>query len=128
MRALLDTHAFLWATADVPRLSARARDVIEDGANDIVFSAASAYEIVWKAARGRLDLPEPAETYLHDRLERLAFEPLPVSVRHAVRAAALPHLHADPWDRLLVAQARDERIPLITADPMIKRFDVEVLW
>lgn len=128
MRALLDTHAFLWATADVPRLSVRAREVIEDGANEIVFSAASAYEIVWKAARGRLELPEPAETYLLDRLERLAFEPLPVSLRHAVRAAVLPHHHTDPWDRLLVAQARDEGIPLITADTMIARYDVEVLW
>ena len=128
MRALLDTHAFLWAAADDPRLSARAREVIEDGTNEIVFSAASAYEIVWKAERGRLELPEPAESYVLDRLDRLAFEGLAVNVRHAVRAAALPHHHADPWDRLLIAQARDEGIPLITVDSMIARYEVEVLW
>lgn len=128
MRALLDTHVFLWAIAADERLSERAREVIEDGANEIMFSAASAYEIAWKAARGRLQLPESPETFVLDRLDRLGFEPLPVSVRHAVRAAALPHHHADPWDRLLVAQAGDEGIPLITADAMIARYDLDVLW
>ena len=108
VRALLDTHVFLWALAADERLSQRAREIIEDGGQRDHVQRRERLRDRLKAARGRLQLPESPETFVLDRLDRLGFEPLPVSVRHAVRAAALPHHHADPWDRLLVAQAGDE--------------------
>jgi PIN domain nuclease of toxin-antitoxin system len=128
VRALLDTHAFLWAVGDGQRLSDRVRRIIEDTENDMLFSAASAYEIALKHARGRLELPEPIETYLPDRLTRFALRTIAIDTEHALRAAALPDIHADPWDRVLVAQAQVEGIPLITADPQIGRYEVETLW
>jgi PIN domain nuclease of toxin-antitoxin system len=128
VRALLDTHAFLWAIGDATRLSQLARTIIEDTRNELLFSAASAYEIASKHARGRLELPEPIDTFLPDRLARFALRALPIEIDHAIRAAALPPLHADPWDRILIAQAQAEAIPLLSVDPAIAAYDVEVVW
>ena len=128
MRVLLDTHAFLWATADDPNLSMFARDLILDSAHAMLFSAASAYEIAVKAARGRLELPEDPATYLRTRVAAFGLLPLPVTMEHAAEAGALPPIHADPWDRLLIAQARLESVPLLTADSTIRRYDVETIW
>ena len=128
MRVLLDTHAFLWAATDDPRLSTFARDLISDRAYDALLSAASAFEIAVKAARGRLELPDDTATYLTTRIAAFGLVTLPITVEHAVEAGCLPAIHADPWDRLLVAQARVEAIPILTADTMIRRYDVETIW
>jgi PIN domain nuclease of toxin-antitoxin system len=128
MRALLDTHAFLWWVDASPRLSAAARDVIADGSNEILLSAAVAYEIALKVAAGRLDLPTPVEEYLPVRIESEGFDPLAVSVAHALRAAALPPIHRDPFDRLLIAQAQLEGVSIVTVDPIIARYDVATIW
>lgn len=128
MRVLLDTHAFLWAASDDPRLSAFARDLIADRAYDALLSAASAFEIAVKFARGRLELPEGPAKYLATRIAAFGFETLPITVEHAVEAGSLPAIHGDPWDRLLIAQARVEAIPILTADTMIRRYDVETIW
>lgn len=127
MRALIDSHVFLWWVLAAPRLTRAMRDVISDGANDILLSAASAYELAWKAADGRLTLPVAPDTYIADRLLANGFEALPVDLDHALAAAALPRIHRDPFDRLLVAQARREGIPILTADPVIARYDVETI-
>jgi PIN domain nuclease of toxin-antitoxin system len=128
MRAIVDTHAFLWLLADDPRLSAQARVALEADANTIFVSAASAYEIAIKSRLGRLELPEPAESYVIDRLALGAFQPLAITIAHAARAGALPPIHGDPWDRLLVAQAQVEGIPIVTADRAISEYDVETIW
>ena len=128
MRVLLDTHAFLWAATDDPRLSTFARDLISDRAYDALLSAASAFEIAVKAACGRLDLPDDAATYLKTRIAAFGLVTLSITVEHAVEAGSLPAIHGDPWDRLLVAQARVEAIPILTADTMIRRYDVETIW
>ena len=128
MRILVDTHALLWAAAGSGRLSPRARDVMEDPANDLVFSAASAYVIAVKAAKGHLQLPEDAATWLATRLPAFGLSPLAISVEHAAAAVALPPIHADPWDRVLVAQARIEDIPILTADSIISRYEVTTIW
>lgn len=128
MRALLDTHTFLWWVLDVPRLSADARSILEDGANELLFSAASAYELTIKAETGRLTLPEPAASYIPSRLAANAFESLSVELPHAVRAGSLPSIHRDPFDRMLVAQGQVEGLPILTADPAISRYDVETIW
>lgn len=103
------------------------RQVIADGSNDVLFSAASGYEIAYKAEDGRLSLPQSPEHYVADRLEANGFDPLPIDLAHALGAAMLPRIHRDPFDRLLVAQARREGIPIITSDPVIARYDVDVI-
>jgi PIN domain nuclease of toxin-antitoxin system len=128
VRALLDTHAFLWWNADDERLSAPARAVIGDGRNEILLSAASAWEIAIKVGRGRLTLPLPPARYVPDRMRMNGFTGLPVEIAHAVGVAALPNVHSDPFDRLIVAQAIAEGIPIITADPDIGRYPIETIW
>jgi PIN domain nuclease of toxin-antitoxin system len=128
MRALLDTHVFLWGTAEPDRLSNRARDLIEDPENDIYLSATSAWEIAIKYAKGRLNLPDAVDSYISSRVSDLGFLPLPVELSHAVYVAALPRHHDDPFDRLLVAQAKLEDLSLITANPTIARYNIETVW
>lgn len=127
MRALIDTHVFLWWVVDDARITPLMREILVDGANEILFSVASAYELAYKAAAGRLTLPEPPDTYVAGRLESNGFESLDVNLGHALAAAALPRIHGDPVDRLLVAQAQREGIPIITTDPLIHRYDVEAV-
>ena len=128
MRVLLDTHAFLWWVLEDPRLSAGARNLIAAPETDVVVSAVSAWEIAIKAADRRLDLPEPAQTYVPDRIVANGFRELHVTVEHALGVAGLPPIHRDPFDRLLVAQAQVEGIPIVTSDPSIAKYEVEVIW
>lgn len=128
MRLLLDTHAFLWAVMGSDRLSDRARGLIDDAGTECCLSAASAYEIAVKAAKGHLVLPEDPDTYIRTRVATMRLQALPVTLEHAAAAAMLPPIHADPWDRLLVAQARLEAIPILTADRLIQRYEVETIW
>lgn len=128
MKALLDTHTFLWSNTDDPRLSRRVRDLIEDGVNDLVFSAVSALEIAVKYARRRLPIPEPPETWVTRRVALQGLRLLAVEMSHALRVADLPLHHNDPFDRLLIAQSQLENLPILTSDPNIARYDVEVIW
>jgi len=128
MRAIADTHAFLWLLTDDRRLSRRARTIMEDDANTIYLSAASVYEISLKARLGRLVLPEAPESFIAGRLAIGMFRPLVISVAHAARAGSLPPIHRDPWDRLLIAQAQIESTPIVTADRSIGAYDVETIW
>ncbi len=128
MRALLDTHTFLWWNLDDPQLSPTARAVIEDGHNEIFISAASAWEIAIKYRKGRLSLPQPPERYVASRLAHFRFLALPIQLSHALRVAILPAIHDDPFDRLLVAQSQMEGLPILTGDAEIARYPVEVLW
>jgi PIN domain nuclease of toxin-antitoxin system len=128
VRALLDADAFIWWIVDAPALSERCRSILTDTENDILFSVASSYEVAYKAEQGRLTLPEPSAIYLRDRLASNDFGSLPISLSHALRAATLPRIHGDPFDRILVAQAQIEAMPIITANPAIGRYDVETIW
>lgn len=128
MRALLDTHTFLWWDLDDPHISALAGELIGSDESEILVSTASLWEIAIKASRRRLELPGPVERYVPSRLATYRFKPLPVTVEHALRVAALPPIHGDPFDRLLVAQAQVEGLPIITADPAIGRYDVDTIW
>jgi PIN domain nuclease of toxin-antitoxin system len=128
VKALLDSHAFIWWVLDAPQLSSRCRAILGDLSNDIVMSVASAYEIAYKAERGRLTLPESPTQYLRDRLAANAFGTLAIDLSHALRAATLPAIHGDPVDRIIVAQAQIESLPILTADPAISRYDVETIW
>jgi PIN domain nuclease of toxin-antitoxin system len=129
VKILLDTHALLWwASSGGSRLSPRAREVIESAASVVLVSVASIYEIAIKTSLGRLGLPSPPDVYVPAVLRQHGFESLPIDQVHALRAGSLPLVHRDPWDRLLVAQAQVENIPIVTGDPAIGRYDVEVVW
>lgn len=120
---LLDTHVFLWWRADDRRLKPAARKAIAQ-APLVYVSAASAWEAAIKAALGRLTLPAP----FREGVSASGFDELPISIAHAEAAGALPPHHTDPFDRMLVAQARLEGLTLVTHDPAIQAYDVKVLW
>lgn len=128
MRYLLDTYVFLWAATGDEQLSARARELVEDPQSELLFSAASVYEIGVKVARGKLELPDETGRYLLTRMAAFGMRSVPVSAEHAVAAAALPRIHSDPLDRMLVAQAQIEDVVIITKDPIIARYEVSTIW
>ncbi len=128
MRVLLDTHAFLWWISDSPELSDAAREAIADQRNAPIFSAVSGWEIAIKAGLGRLELPDSPAKFVNEQLSQNGLEVLPIHLRHALGVYGLPDHHRDPFDRLLVAQAVVERLPILTADPEIPRYPVETLW
>jgi PIN domain nuclease of toxin-antitoxin system len=124
LRLLLDTHALIRALAEPARLSAATRAALTDPANAVFVSAASAWEIAIKASLGRLDFP------LHAWEEALAaagFAELAVRAPHAIAAGGLPRHHADPFDRMLVAQARHEGLTLVTQDAALAAYGVALL-
>jgi PIN domain nuclease of toxin-antitoxin system len=129
VRLLLDTHAFLaWNRSGGSTLSDLARSLIEDPENEILFSVASAWEIAIKASRGRLVLPGTPARWVPDRVRRHGFVSVPILLEHALRAGALPRIHDDPFDRVLIAQARSCDVAIVTSDPLISRYDVETVW
>ncbi len=128
MNVLLDTHAFLWWITGDHRISTRAGSIIEDGANTLFLSTASAWEIVVKSKMGRLPLPGSPVHYIPEQMAINGIEPLPVAPTHGLALYELPPLHRDPFDRLLVAQAQGEHLPILSHDPLIRQYDVEVVW
>jgi PIN domain nuclease of toxin-antitoxin system len=118
---LLDTHVALWALTDDPRLSQRARALIEDPANDVLVSAASVWEIAIKHALGRGDMPISGDQAL-DWFRRAGYQLLPIAPEHAAAVEHLPDHHRDPFDRLLVSQAIAEPLRLLTHDPLVIRY------
>lgn len=125
MRLLLDTHALLWWLSDDLRLSRPARSAIADSANQLVASAAVGYEITYKQNLGRLPaLPE----MLPERLRREGIGTLPITLDHAIAAAALPGPHRDPWDRIMMAQARIEGCRIVTVDPVFAEYGFPIFW
>jgi PIN domain nuclease of toxin-antitoxin system len=121
VRVLLDTPLLLWAAAEPDRLPAAARRLIEDPAVTPLASAASLWEVAIKAALGRPDFTVDARL-LHRGLREAGYGDLPVTAAHAAAVADLPLLHRDPFDRLLVAQARCEGVILVTADPFVAQY------
>ena len=128
MKVLLDTHTFLWWITNSPRLSARAREVIRDSNNELLFSAASGWEIAIKAQLGRLQLPDNLEQFIVDQLSLNTILVLPTQLHHALRVYTLPQHHRDPFDRMLVAQSQVENLPVLTTDPQIAQYEVKTIW
>lgn len=128
MRSLLDTHAFLWFVAGDKRLSVRARNRIEARDSEVLLSIASIWEIAIKAALGRLPLPSPVRSFVPQQMTENRIGLLPVALDHALEAGSLPHHHRDPFDRMLVVQARMEELPIISADLELDRYGIERVW
>lgn len=128
MRVLLDTHVFIWATTDDARLSKEARAILTDANAELLLSSASAWEIAIKCQTGRLRLPSDPLAFVPAHMSVLRMTALPVQVSHALAVTRLPPLHRDPFDRMLIAQAQAEAVPIITADPQIVRYPVDIIW
>lgn len=126
MKLLLDTQILLWSAGQPMRLSATARKLIKDPDNELLFSAASLWEIAIKNSLGREDFRVDARLLRRNLLEN-AYSELPITGQHAVSVEGLPRLHKDPFDRLLLAQARAESITLVTADAQLARYGGAVL-
>jgi PIN domain nuclease of toxin-antitoxin system len=120
---LLDTHILLWWLSDDPLLPTAAREAIASPQTEVLVSAATAWEIAIKQAAGRLDAPED----LLEAVEASDFQTLPITAAHAVAAGVLPPHHTDPFDRMLIAQARAETLTLISVDNRFPHYDVELL-
>ncbi len=126
MKALLDTHTFLWALGDPDRLSTRAREAI--ASSERFWSVASIWEALIKVQSGKLPMPLPAGSYLTSRMSANGMRVLPIRVEHVLRVEELPMHHRDPFDRMLIAQCMEENWPIITSDPVFKKYPVRVIW
>lgn len=125
MRLLIDTHALVWWLTDSRRLSSSARSAIRDPDNDLFVSAIVAYEIAYKEKSGRMPL---VAVNLPRQLHRERIDVVPVSLDHALAAAALPGPHRDPWDRIMIAQAQAEKLSVVTVDHVFSDYGIPVLW
>jgi PIN domain nuclease of toxin-antitoxin system len=125
MRLLLDTHAWLWLVAAPEHLSAGARALLSSNETRLFLSAASGWEMSIKQRLGRLDLGGAAELVVPDLLLRSGVSPMSITHQHALAAGGLPPHHRDPFDRMLIAQAQLEGLPIMTADAAFEMYDVE---
>ena len=144
MKVLLDTHAFLWYVLDAPQLSSAARAAIEGQAADVLVnpaqaalgpeapealvSPASYWEIAIKISLKKYTLTVPYETFWQHGIEDNDFHVLPIQIAHTAALLTMPFHHKDPFDRLLIAQAIVEGIPIVTADPEFRRYKIKVAW
>ena len=122
MKILLDTHVFLWIVADDPRLPRRFRSHFENPANEVFLSIASCWEIIIKVSLNRLRLPLPAADYLMKQLDKNQVALLGIRPAHLKELENLPPLHADPFDRMIVAQARSESMGLLSTDKALRGY------
>lgn len=128
MKLLLDTQCWLWWFAQPERLNELAISHIADETNELWLSVASIWEMGIKVSIGKLPLPDPIDSYVSSRMVQLGARSLEITAPHALRAAALPLHHRDPFDRMLIAQAQLEEMVLLSADSMFNQYDVSILW
>lgn len=125
---LLDTHTFLWLATDDPRLSATAVEIASDTGNSLWLSTASAWEIAIKTSLGKLRLEQPIEEFVGDQVAAMSLQILEIQLQHLLAVGDLPFHHRDPFDRLLVAQARIERMQLVSRDPAFDAYFDRRVW
>jgi PIN domain nuclease of toxin-antitoxin system len=128
MRALLDTHVFLWWITDAPQLPPSIRELIADGGNELFLSAASCWEIAIKAGLGKITLPGHPDRFISDQMVSNAVQALPIEASHALHVFHLPPYHRDPFDRIIIAQAQLESMPIITSDPLFPKYKIKTIW
>jgi PIN domain nuclease of toxin-antitoxin system len=127
LKILLDTHCWLWMLVAPEKFSDSTLALLETSEHDLFLSAASSWEIAIKYAAGKLLLPQPPFEYVPDRMLESGVTGLPVEHRHALTVARLPLHHRDPFDRILIAQAMVESLPILTADSQFTRYGIETI-
>ena len=128
MRLLLDTHVLLWWHDQPARLTETAYSAINDLGNDVFLSVVNGWEIQIKAQLGKLTLPKPLRVLLQEEQATNGFRVLPVTLEHVYALDSFPLHHRDPFDRLLIAQAHQEGLTLVTHDPQLAAYAVSLLW
>lgn len=128
MRILIDTHTFLWFVTEDSKLSDRAFQTIEDEANDVILSISSLWEIAIKFSIGKLKLKLPFQEFIDEQIQVNEFQLLTIQTTHLNIVAGLPLHHRDPFDRILIAQAITENMPVISADTVFDAYGITRLW
>ena len=128
MRLIRDTHSILWYAFGDPRLSGKARALIDGTENDKFLSIVSPWEVGIKVGSGELSVAKPVDVFFADQIRLLSLQLLPIALTHVARASTLPFHHRDPFDRMLVAQGLIEGIPLVSVDPALDAYGVTRLW
>jgi PIN domain nuclease of toxin-antitoxin system len=128
MRHLLDTAVFLWSVDAQQNLSTRAREILEDGNEEIYVSPVVSWEIVIKVGRGKLTLARSVDETLNLAFKKFGLLEQPITHTHSLALGQLPAIHSDPFDRMLVAQAKTENMVLMTADKTLTEYPVQILW
>ncbi len=128
MKLLLDTHVFLWWVSDAPELSEAARIAISDPGNTCFLSLASCWEMAIKSSIGKLKLKKPVERFVSEQMKKNGFTMLNIELRHIATVENLALHHRDPFDRLLVSQAKTENLFLVTADTALSDYGVRCIW
>ncbi len=128
MKILLDTHAFLWLTTDDKRLSPRAKKLFLDMNNQLYLSAVSAFEIATKYKLGKLHLHETPEKFIENRIRNNSLHKLAITHAQTYHLTDLPLHHRDPFDRLLIAQAIEENMPLMSTDEVFSQYPLKLIW
>lgn len=128
MSYLLDTNVFVWLLKEPEKLNRRALDLLEDENQNVFLSSVTSWEVVIKFSIGRLTLPKKPDDLLPEVFERFSFQPLSITHSHSLAVGDLVFHHRDPFDRMLIAQARSEKLVLLTADSMFEKYPVDILW
>lgn len=128
MKVLLDSHTFLWFIAGSSQLSAHAKAIIEEPANDKLVSMANIWEIAIKTSLGKLKIAQPIGKFIPQQLQLNGFELFDIKFEHIAKIGYLPFHHRDPFDRLLIAQSLVEQIPVVSIDPIFDLYAIQRLW
>jgi PIN domain nuclease of toxin-antitoxin system len=128
MKILLDTQAFLWIISDAPELSKKAKKIFLDQENDLFLSLASIWEMAIKLSLGKLKLKQPIEKFFPAQLQENSILQLDISFRHVVGVTSLPFHHRDPFDRLIISQAIQENLPILSCDEVFDAYNIQRLW
>ena len=128
MKVLVDTHTFLWAFLHDHRLTPKAKQILRSTEDELVFSLVSLWEIAIKIKTGKLKTIGSSVAYIREQMDDYGMELLPIRYDHVLNLEQLPHHHGDPFDRLLIAQALTESLPILTGDAIFRRYGVKVIW
>jgi PIN domain nuclease of toxin-antitoxin system len=128
MKVLVDTHTFIWALLHDHRITPKARQILRSDEHELVFSLVSLWEIAIKIKTGRLNTIGSSVSYIRDEMNAYGMELLPIRYEHILQLESLPAHHSDPFDRLLIAQAITESLPILTGDKAFASYGVKLLW
>jgi PIN domain nuclease of toxin-antitoxin system len=128
LKAILDTHAFIWWVTNDSRITDNVRQIIADSSNELFLSVASCWEMIIKMQLGKLTLTGNPESFIPEQMLLNSIRGLPIQVSHTLHVYKLPLHHRDPFDRLIISQSQIEKMPVITSDPLFKEYDLKIIW
>jgi PIN domain nuclease of toxin-antitoxin system len=128
MKVLVDTHTFLWALLHDHRLTSKAKQILTSNEHELVFSLVSLWEIDIKIKTGKLNAIGSSVAYIRDEMDAYGMQLLPIRYDHVLQLESLPHHHGDPFDRLLIAQALTESLPILSGDRIFASYGIKLVW